>query len=204
MAARDQANEIVASGADVRPRLADVVATAACTPEQTEQGLVGLIRAVMEGARSGLAKVQRENRDEVLRQAVDALGDGLSRAALAGKLALEEAVSNSRKFTNEDLARLRDDVTAVGELFAETVERALTAGKALTAEQTQAAVTHARRVAERIGDVFAPVLDAVRKHPVAFAQTGVNAGQYAIGSLFQTLSRMLGQAGEELKKRAEG
>ena len=113
------------------------------------------------------------------------LGDGLSQAALAGQLALQEAASASRQFAGEDLARLRDDLTAVRDLFAETVERGLSAGKAFTTDQVAAAGRHADRVGERLGPAVTQALDAVRQHPVAFAreslQAGVSAGQCAAG-----------------------
>jgi hypothetical protein len=53
-AVKAQAAEIVASGADVRPRLAEVVTRNACQSQQSGEGLVGLVKAVMDGARVGV------------------------------------------------------------------------------------------------------------------------------------------------------
>jgi hypothetical protein len=65
-------------------------------------------------------------------------------------------------------------------------------------------MTHAGRVAERLGPDLTKVLDAVRQHPVVFAreslQAGVSAGQGAAGSLFQALGRMLQKAGDQLRR----
>jgi Family of unknown function (DUF6781) len=205
-AVKAQAEQIVTSGTDIRPRLSEVVAQNAGESRQSG-GLVALVRAVMDGAREGLARAVPQNRDDALRQVVDALGDGLSRAALAGQLALQEADASSRQFAKEDLARLHDDLTAVRDLFAETVERGLTAGKALTAGQVAAARRHAERVAERLKPAVAGALDAVRQHPVAFAreglQAGVSAGQGAAGALFQALGRMLQRAGDQMRQEGE-
>jgi hypothetical protein len=206
-AVKAQAEEIVTSGTDVRPRLAEVVTRNACESQQSGEGLVGLIRAVMDGAQAGLARAVPEDRDNVLRQVVDALGDGLSQTALAGQLAVQEAVSTSRQYRKEDLARLRDDLTAVHGLFTDTVDRGLATCKALTAGQIAAARTHAQRVAERLGPVFTRVHDAVREHPVDFArgglQAGASMGQGAAGALFQALGRMLQRAGDELSKETK-
>jgi hypothetical protein len=138
---------------------------------------------------------------------VDALEDGLSQTALAGRLAVQEAASTSRQFEKEDLTRLRDDLTAVHDLFTETVDRGLASCKALTTTQIAAARKHAERVAERLGPVFTRVHDAVREHPADFAREGLQAGasmgQGAAGALFQALGRMLQRAGDELRRESK-
>ncbi len=52
-AVKAQAEEIVTSRADVRPRLAAVVTQNACQSQQSGEGLIGLIGAVMDGRRRG-------------------------------------------------------------------------------------------------------------------------------------------------------
>lgn len=201
-----QTEEIVTSGTDIRPRLAEVVAQNAGESRHSG-GLVTLVRAVIDGAREGLARAVSQDREDTLRQVVDALGDGLSQAALAGELALQEADASSRRYAKEDLADLHDDLTAVHELFAETVERGVSAGKAFTTGQAAAARRHAERVAEHLKPAIARALDAVRQHPAAFAreglQAGVSAGQCATGALFEALGRMLQRAGDQLRQERE-
>lgn len=201
---KSQAEKIVTSGDNVRPRLAAVVAQNACQSQQSGEGLVGLVQAVLDGAREGLDRAVPADRDDVLHQVVEALGDGLSQTALAGRLALQEAVSTSRQFATQDVVRLRDDFATVHALFTETVERGLTSCKALTAGQVAAARTHAQRVTQRLGPVLSRVQDAVRQHPVTLARegihAGVSAGQAAAGSFFQAAGRMLQRAGDELRR----
>ncbi len=203
-AVKAQAEEIVSGGSEIRPRLAEVVTQAACQSQQSGEGLVSLIRAVLDGAHKGLARSLPEDRDDVLRQVVDALGDGLAQTALAGQLAVQEAASASRQYTGEDMVRLRDDLIAVRDLFTETVAQGLKTCKALTADQVATARTHAERVANLLQPVLVRTLDAVRQHPVVFAreslQAGVSAGQYAAGALCQALGRMLQRAGDELNR----
>ena len=201
-----QAEQIVTSGTDVRPRLAEVVARNAEDSRQSG-GLVSLVRAVIDGAREGLDRSVPQDRDAALRQVVDALGDGLSQAALAGQMALQEADASSRQYAKEDLADLSEDLTAVRDLFAETVERGVAAGKAFTTGQVTAARRHAERVAEHFKPAIARALDAVRQHPAAFAREGlqasVSAGQCAAGSLFQALGRILQRAGDQMRQEDE-
>lgn len=203
-AIKSQAKEIVANGSDIRPRLAGAFTQAAWQSQESGDGLVSLVRAAVDGARQGLDKTVPKDRDDVLRQVLDALGDGLSQTALAGRLAIQEAVSASRQYTTEDLVRLRDDLTAVRELFGETVSTGLKTCKALTAGQVATATTHAGRVAERLAPKFTEVLNAAQHHPVTLAReglrAGVAAGQGAAGSLFQALGRMLQRAGDEMSR----
>jgi hypothetical protein len=198
-----RAEKIVADGTDVRHRLAELVSQNAWQSQQNGVGLLALFRAVMDGASEGLARAVPQNREDVLRQVVEAVGDGLSQTALAGQLAVQEAASSSRHFAQEDLARLRDDLKAVRELFTETVARGLESSKALTMEQITKAQEHASRVVERLGPVFTRTCDAIRKQPVEFAreslQAGVSMGQHATGALFQSLAHLLQRAGDELR-----
>ena len=202
-AVKDQAAAIVTTGTDIRPRLAEVVTQNAGGSQQAG-GLVGLLRSVADGAREGFARAVPHDRDDALRQVVDALGDGVSHTALAARLALQEAASTSLQYAGEDLARLRDDLTAVRDLFTETVDQGLATGKAMTAGQVAAARRHAERVANRLGPAVSQALDAIRHHPVGFAregvQAGVNAGQCAAGALFQAIGGMLRRAGDQMRQ----
>ena len=204
---KSQTAEIVKSQVDVRGRLAEAVSEAVCQPQQSGEGLIALVRSVIDGAREGLARSVPADRDDVLRQVVDALGDGLSQAALAGQLALEETVDAAQKYTKEDLTRFRDELTAVRDLFTETIGQGLRSCKELTAGQLSTATTHAERVAEHLGRTFTGVLDAIEQRPVVLAregfQAGVSVAESATGSLFQALGSLLQRAGDELRRERE-
>jgi hypothetical protein len=197
-------DKLVAEGEDVRRRVAEVVSQEACRCQESGKGFVELIQSVIDGARDGLEKALPRERDNVLREVVEALGDGLSQTALAARLAVEEAVSSSRRYREQDLTRLGDDLTAIRSLFEETVAQSLKKGKQLTADQIANAKTHATRVADSLTPVFTEFFDTVRQNPVAFARQsingGVSAGQGAAESLCTSLSRLLKQAGCELER----
>lgn len=201
-AVKAQVEKIVASGEDIRRRLAKLVSEAACRCQESGESFVKLTRSAIDGARAGLAKSMPNDQDGALRQVVDGLGDGLSQTALAARLAVEEAASSSRQYTETELRRLRDDLTAIRDLFAETVTQSLEKGKTLTDSQLNSIKTHANQVAERMGPTLNEAFEAVVKKPVAQArekvQAGVSAGQGAAESLCQALSRVLKAAGDEL------
>jgi hypothetical protein len=203
---KSRAEDIVSSGTDIRPRLAKVVTQNAGESQQSG-GLVAVVRAATDGARQSFGRAVPQDPDDALRQVVEALGDGVSQTALAVRLVLEEAAGSCRKYRDEDIGRLRDDLTSIRDLFAETVDRGLASGKAFTAAQVAAARTHAERVADRVRPAIGQALDAVRQHPLAFAregaQAGLNAGKSATGSLFQAVGRMIQRAGDQLRQGAE-
>jgi hypothetical protein len=61
-AAKAQAEEIVSSGTEIRPRLAEVVARkAGQSPEAG--GLLKVLRAATDGAREGFARTVPQNQD---------------------------------------------------------------------------------------------------------------------------------------------
>jgi len=90
-------------------------------------GLVALTRSVMDGAAAAIEKAVPKQPDSVLGQVVEGLGDGLSSASLAARLALEESEAASRSFATEDLTKLKKDLAALKSMFIDTV--AETVGK---------------------------------------------------------------------------
>jgi len=204
-AVQAEAAAIVASGPEFQPQLTETVALAAANSHQTGENFVQLVKAVLAGVREGFERAVPRDPDDALCQVVDAVGDGLARAALAGRLAIEEAGGSYRQFTGEDLGALCDDLKAVESMFTETVGRAFTGCKAFSGNQVTCAVTHASRVAERLQPAFARVFEAARRHPIVLAregvQAGIGAGQGAAGALFQALGRLLMHAGNELAGR---
>jgi len=203
-----QAEGIVAGGGEIRQRLRDAVAWAAEKSQQSGRGLVSLTQSVLDGARQGLEKATPPQPDDVLRQVVDALADGISQTALAARLAVEEARGEGRHFAHEDLSRLLDDLQAINALFTESVSRALTGCRVMTAGQVSGVLTHASRAGERMGRTVAAVLDAVRRDPVKLGKegllAGVSTGRHAAGALFGALGRMLSSAGERLRRDPDG
>jgi hypothetical protein len=206
-AVKAQAEKIVASGREIRPRLRQVVAQAAEMSQQSGQGLAHLAEAVMEGAREGFEQSVPADRHDVLRQVVDALGDGFTQTALAARLAVEEAASTGRQFATEDLVRLRDDMKAINDLFAESVWRTLKRCGSLTATELSSLAAHVGRVGERMSPVIGSLLDAIRRDPILLGkesfQGGVRAGRHAVGALFDALGGMLERAGQRLRERPD-
>ncbi len=199
----EQVRQIVQQGEEFRNRLTDFVKQSAATAQQTSEEL---IQSVIKGAEEGAAQSKSVNKEHVLYQVIDALGDGFEQTALAGQLAIEEAKSNLQSFADEDIARLRNDLSSIHSLFTETITKALNSTGDLTSGEITNATTHADSIAKKLGPVVAEVLDVIRAQPLEFAkeglQSGAAAGRSATGALFQSLGQMLQKAGDKLRQES--
>ena len=200
---KQQAHAIVAGGTEVRERIAKLVAEAARQAQESGQGLVNLVQAVMHGASSAATNAIDAQPGGRLRQVTDALGDGLSQAALSAKMAMEEARARGQKFAGEDLHSLGTNLKALKDLFAQTVSQA---GRAIHTEVSGQAgdlKEHAERVIERVGPSIDSVIQAVKEDPVKLGQESLSASatftRQAAGDLFSAMGKLLQQAGETIK-----
>ncbi|MGE3822141.1 MAG: DUF6781 family protein [Isosphaeraceae bacterium] len=203
-AVKERTRAIVAKGEDVRGRIAGLVADAARRAQESGQGVLSLVKSVVEGAAGAASEVVHEKPDGTLRQVTEALGDGLSQAALSAKLAMEEARARGQKFTAEDLKRVGDNFEAIRSTFTQTVAEGGKAVQSFLSDQVGDLTEHAERVLSRIKPSVEAAVQAAREHPVELGKESLAAGgaaaRGAAGSLFTAMGKMLQQAGEALNK----
>ena len=202
-ALREQARAIVAGGVEVREKLAALVAESARRTQASGQGLVDMVKSVVDGASAAAAGVVSDERYGVLKQTTDALGDGLSQAALSAKTALEEARARGQRFASEDLHSVGVNLMALKTMFVQTVVHA---GRLVGSEisgQAGDLKQHAERTMERVGPSFDAAIRAAKDDPIKLGQESLSAGaaltRQAAGSLFQSMGRLLQGAGDRLK-----
>jgi hypothetical protein len=205
---RDQADAIVAQGQDVRPQIARLVTETAEKSHLGRAGLLALARSVLEGARSALDRAVGHDPGSVLRQVVDGLGDGFAAAALACRLACEEAQAQGKTFASEDLTKVRDDLRALRDLFVSTVSTTARKFGSLAADQLAALLHHAENTGTRVLPAVESALSAACEHPLRLTSESAGAGlamsRQALGTLFGAVGRRLQQAGERLGGRGSG
>ncbi len=199
---RGQVEAIVVEGKEVRQKVSDVVAEASEKFHLIPDGLVALTQAVMEGAAEALRKSIPPEPESTLRQVVDGLGDGLSTAALAGKLAIEEAAARGQAFAAEDLARMTRNLTALGDRFVRTVSATGGAFKSTTQNELDALRRHVEQTHARIRPSLESVVAAAAQQPLQLARESVGAGaslaRQGVGALFTAAGRSIYQAGKQL------
>lgn len=204
---RQQAERIVQHGRDVRAEISRLASRAAEQFHRTREGLVGLSRAVVEGALAGARQATPAQSESVLRDVVAGLADGLAISAHAVKLTLDESRSRGTQFAHEDLDKIAGDFREVGDTFTQTVGDA--AGKlgGQVATQLRDLAGHAGRAIDQARPAFESAVKAAREHPAALGretlQAGAGAAREAAGILFSELAKRLEQAGQKLRQPKE-
>jgi hypothetical protein len=204
---RQQAERIVQHGRDVRAEISRLASRTAEQYHRTRDGLVGLSRAVVEGALDGARQATPAQSESVLREVVAGLADGLAISAQAVKLTLDESRSRGTQFAREDLDKIAGDFREVGETFAQTVRD--TAGKVggELAAQLRGLAKHAGRALEQARPAFESAVKAAREDPAALGRetlrAGAGAAREAAGILFSELGKRLEQAGQQLRRPKE-
>lgn len=200
---RKQAETIVAGGRDISRETADLVAGAAERFQQSGAGLVALARSVLEGAADAATRGTAHRPESALRQVIDGVGDGLSRAALATQLTFEEARSRQTRYAAEDVARARQDLQALNQLYLETLAGVLERARATASDERQRLMDHAAAVWERARPGLQSALEAAASHPAELGretlQAGWEAGRHTAGALAQGMGRWLEEAGRRLR-----
>jgi hypothetical protein len=195
--------KIVEGGAEIREKVATRTAEAMTRIGRGFQGLAGVATAALRGAIDGARGA--EPRAETLREVVDGIGDGVSRAALAARLAFDEALGRGRQFAMQDLDVLRSELSEARRHVTDAVGRAFAAAGDSATEEIDALRGHASRAVESVGPALQAALDAAQTDPSGLArgaaQASVGGAREAVGSLFAALGGYLRRAGDELRGR---
>lgn len=204
---RTQAQSIIGEGGDVRENVKRLVAQAAEQAQQSGQGLAGLAQSIMESAVETVNKSLPDRPDSTLRQVIDGLGDGLSQAALATRMAVSESVASSKSFANEDLQKVIGDVKTLKEMYLQTMTDALGKIRNLTASQLTDLQSHAANAQKTIMPALQSAFEAAYEHPVELGkesvQTGLEISKQSVGGLFAAVGKLLQDAGQKMQEAGE-
>jgi hypothetical protein len=200
---REKVESIVNEGGDVRGQVKSLVADAAAAAQRSGEGLVALAQTVLNGATDSLNKgLSRVPAEGTLHQVVEGLGDGLSQAVLAAKMAVEEARAQGKQFAAEDLHRVKEDLGSLTSLYVKTISDAASRTKSEASAGLSGLVDHAGNARDQVLPALKSALDAFRQDPIGLGkesvQAGVAASQHAAGTLFSAMGRLLQEAGQKL------
>ncbi len=130
--------------------------------------------SVLRGARAGVQKelslssAQTNTAKIQLKQAVAGLDNALSQVASAARLAVEEAASRAHKFSNDDLARTRDNLQTLESMFLETLQTSASSAKDAAGEILHDLTAHSRTQGSAVGTQLKETL-AVITHQLGAA-----------------------------------
>jgi dGTP triphosphohydrolase len=121
------------------------------------ESLRRIINAVVEGARRGVEQEAQMTASQVqaartrLGEAISGLDAALAQFAEASKLTMEEAVGRAQTFSQEDLSKVRADLTSLESMFLETLRNSARATRGFVADTLSQIVTHAERHGTAVG-----------------------------------------------------
>lgn len=201
---REEAAKIINQGGPIRERISQLVASAAEQAQQSGQGLMGLAQTVMDTTVSAVNQSLPSDANSTLRQVIDGLSDGVSKAALATKMAVNESMSSSKSFANEDLQKVVGDVKTLKEMYLQTMTDALGKLKDLTGSQLTDLQKHAVSAQQTVLPALQSAFEAAYHHPVELGkesvQTGLELSKHSVGGLFSAIGRLLQETGQKLQK----
>jgi len=201
---KQQAEQIVKRGRDVRQEISRLSSNAAEKFHRTKDGLLGLSRAVLDGAVAGAQQALPAERTSALREVIAGLADGLSISANALKLTLQESRATGKHFADEDLNKVAGDFRDVREKFADAVGHATKKLGGQVADQFHNLTEHASRTLDHARPAFESAIRAAAENPAQVGKEAVCAGagaaREAAGILFSELGKRLDQAGQHLRQ----
>ncbi len=200
--ARSKAEQIAASGRDVRDRIrktfVDVVEKGKLDLDQMQT----TARRMFDGAAEAVRRSVPDDPEGVLKDVTRGLADGLGSAASATRSALSNAAEKGQKFTREELDRTTKALSNIEKQFVETVSGI--AGDLRDQLKTQGndLIEHAKKAMADIRPAIEGALKAARQDPIKLAgetvKAGVEASRQTVGVLAQAMAGLLRGAGDVL------
>ena len=191
--------DIVKRGEAVRDRVAVAVADSIATAGRAADDLSAATRAAMRGTLSGNAAGDHS----AIRDALAGLGDGLERAALATRLAADEAAREGRTRVVSDLRRVLHELGGLADGFVDVVGRAAADVGDTASSGAETMREHASRVADDFGPRVRRVAEAAGAEARSAADRTMPGGLDAVGEVFDAIGRALSSFGQRLREHPD-
>ncbi len=152
--------EAVSSGEDVYQKVRDITLKALTEHDLDEANIKAVVEAISKGMTQGLDTTEDVAKHS-FEEAAEALDDALVSAAEATKLAVDEAASSVKTFSEQDVKRTIEDLKALEDLFLDTLSEAGKESSELVQNIVNNFVQHARNSGTAVGDRVQKLVDAL-------------------------------------------
>ncbi|BBL34514.1 hypothetical protein Nstercoris_00752 [Nitrosomonas stercoris] len=138
--------------------------------------------AVMEGIQTGAQQkmTRAEGQSQAARaqitHAVHGLDSAFAQLAGASKLALEEATSKAKRFSDNELTQTREDLESLEGIFMDTLKRTATAAQGLFSETLQDMLTHAQHNGTAVGSQIKDTIAVLAHQMTSASKAQLDAG----------------------------
>lgn len=154
---RQQGSEAVSGARDTREAVRDAVVRALSNKPLDEGQVRDVVQTILKGVLDAAPDEGAESAD-ALKQAAAGIDEALERAAMASKLAIEEARSQAAAFSESDLRRALDDLATMERWYLETLGTVVKEGTKTSAHILGDLADHLHRTGTRTGDAVRDAL----------------------------------------------
>ncbi len=178
----EEIHTAVAQGKNVEEAVKHLTLKAMKADRLDLESLRRIIRAVMQGVHEGAkhqlehAKDQSQTAQDQVANAVTGLDSALAKFAQASKLAIEEAASQTQKFSDKELANTRSDLESLEGMFLETLQATASNAKGIIADTLHDLTNHAKNNGTEVGEQLKQTLAAITQQTASAGHAQLEAG----------------------------
>ncbi len=148
--ARTATEKAVKYGENISAEVRDITIEALSKHQLDLEHIKSVIRAVLTGAEDA-AKLNSDRMRDTLKEVTEGLDEALGKSAYASKLAIEEAVGRAKDFTERDLKRAMDDLSALEDIFIESLNEVAKGSKTAASDTLQDLASHFKNSGTAVG-----------------------------------------------------
>lgn len=198
-----KARKIASEGKDIRHKVEVLVQQLARELQDGSRRLVDVAQDVMDGAAQGIKDAAPpDDQQNRLRQVIDGLGDGFSKAAIAMRLAIEEAAARGEHFAKQDMTEMVNDMRSLRDLFVDVVTRTSSRASSAVKNEAQDTADHVKRTFDSLKPSLEQAMNAATGDPAMLAKETTDAiskaGKQAAGALFAAMGDLMQHAASKL------
>ena len=177
----------------------DALTQAKLEPDRIKQ----VIKSVFDGIQSGVSQ-NNEQLEETFRKAANGLDEALASAAVATKLAIQEASSKAGEFSDQEIKKSLHQLGDLENQFLDTLHALATTGTEHSREIFSRLAEHTRQTGTAVGHRSTEALKELATLVEQFGKMGFDASsQFAritSSSILQIASGFLSGVADSLKK----
>lgn len=198
----DTVRSAVESGDQIRESIHRLIVELTRGPSGRTDALRSGVREILESATEVVRRMPPEESDSALRSVIDGVASGVRSVAQATAYAVQEASARGKRFAGEDLSRMAEDFSSIGQIVVELVARTSERIGTETGAGVRELGTHAQRAMESVAPTLKETVASLTQHPVQTAAEAagiaVRSGRLLAGSLLSAVSGVLSGAAEVL------
>ena len=148
--ARTATEEAVKHSENISAEVRDITIEALRRHQLDLEHIKAVTRAVLTGAEDA-AKLNSDHMKDTLKQVTEGLDEALGKSVYASKLAIEETAGRIKDFTENDLKRAMDDLSALEGIFIESLDEVANSSKTVASDTLQDLANHFKNSGTAVG-----------------------------------------------------